>query len=276
MFNSQAALSGEYPEKPIQIICWSSPGAPNDLLARELAKVGQKYFKQNMTVLTKKGGSGAVAMGYLLKQKADGYTLSTTTVSQVIAMAAGQIPFKPEQFTFLMRLQMDPFVIAVRKESPFNNLNEFFEYGKNNPGKLSVGGFGTASAHYLAYKRLNIKAGDPDIRWISYNGGADAVVATLGGHTDAVHTNPITVMEHVEASKMKILGISSEKRSPAFPDWKTYTEQGYNLAPVQWRGVMAPAGLSAEVIQKIRSALEETVMDAKFKEFMKNAGVDYA
>jgi len=167
-------------------------------------------------------------------------------------------------------------VIAVRSESPFNNLGDFFAYAKKNAGKLSISGFGTASAHFLAFKRVNIKAGDPTIRWIAYNGGAEAAVACLGGHTDAVHTNYIVVGEHVKAGKMKVLGVSSTKRHPMLPDVKTYTEQGYATAPVHWRGFMGPSGMPEDVVKKIRGFMEQTMADPEFKAYMKNAGAEFA
>jgi len=270
-----AAFSEEYPTRPITIICWSSPGAPNDLLARQIAKVGEKYFGQRMDVLTKKGGSGAVAMAYLLKQKKEGYTLSTTTISQIVAIAAGHIPFKTSDFSYIMRIQSDPYLIAVRSESPFKNLAEFFDYAKKNPGKISVSGFGTASAHFLSFMRLKTRAGNPDIRWVAYEGGADAAVACLGGHTDAVNTNYSVVGEYAKAGKMRILGASSEKRLSFIPDVPTYMEQGYKLAPDHWRGLMGPAGIPAGVVKKIRGFMEKTVADPEFKKFMANAGAEY-
>jgi len=269
------ALSEEYPTRPITILCWSSPGAPNDLLARQIAKTGEKYFGQRMDVLTKKGGSGAISMGYLQKQKKDGYTLSTNTASMIINIASGRIPFKASDFTCIMRIQLDPFLIAVRSDSPFKDLKDFFDYANKNPGKLSISGFGTASAHFLAFMRLKARAGDPNVRWIAYEGGADAAVACLGGHTNLVHTNYSVVGEHVKAGKMRVLGVSSEKRLSALSDVKTYMEQGYKLSPVHWRGFMGPSGLSKDVVTKIRGFMEKTVMDPEFKTYMKNAGAEY-
>jgi putative tricarboxylic transport membrane protein len=269
------AFAQEYPTRPITVICWSSPGAPNDLLARQIAKVGEKYFGQRMDVLTKKGGSGAVAMAYLMKQKRDGYTLSTTTVSQVVAIAAGHVPFKASDFTYIMRIQSDPYLIAVRSDSPFKNLKDFFDYAKKNPGKLSISGFGTASAHFLAFMRLKARAGNPDIRWVAYEGGADAAVACLGGHVNAVHTNYSVLGEYVKAGKMRVLGVSSEKRLSFLPEVPTYKEQGYNLAPDHWRGLMGPAGIPAGVVKKIRADMEKTVADPGFKKFMTNSGAEY-
>jgi putative tricarboxylic transport membrane protein len=208
-------------------------------------------------------------------QKKDGYTLSTTTVSQVVAIAAGHVPFKVSDFTYIMRIQSDPYLIAVRSDSPFKNLKELFEYGKKNPGKLSVSGFGTASAHFLAFMRLKARAGDPDIRWVAYEGGADAAVACLGGHVNAVNTNYSVVGQYVKAGKMRVLGVSSEKRLSFLPEVPTYMEQGYQLAPDHWRGLMGAAGIPAGVVKKIRADMEKTVADPEFKKFMANSGAEY-
>jgi putative tricarboxylic transport membrane protein len=241
----------DYPTRPITILCWSSPGAPNDLLARQIAKTGEKYFGQRLDVVTKRGGGGAVLMAYMAKQKKDGYTLSTTTVSQIVTIAAGRVPFKVKDFVYVMRIQSDPYMIAVRSDSPFKNLKDFFAYAKKNPGKLSVSGFGTASAHFLAFMRLRARAGDPNIRWVAYDGGADA------------------------AGKMRVLGVSSDKRLSFLPDVPTYMEQGYQLAPNHWRGLMGPAGIPPAVVKKIRSIMEKTVADPEFKKYMANAGAEY-
>jgi putative tricarboxylic transport membrane protein len=269
------AFAQEYPTRPITVLCWSSPGAPNDLLARQIAKTGEKYFGQRMDVVTKKGGGGAVLMAYMAKQKKDGYTLSTTTVSQIVTIAAGRVPFKIKDFTYIMRIQSDPYMIAVRSDSPFKDLKGFFEYAKKNPGKLSVSGFGTASAHFLAFMRLRARAGDPNIRWVAYEGGADAAVACLGGHVNAVHTNYSVLGQYVKAGKMRVLGVSSDKRLSFLPDVPTYMEQGYQLAPNHWRGLMGPAGIPPAVVKKIRSDMEKTVADPEFKKFMANAGAEY-
>jgi len=272
LITAQQTFAG-YPERPITVLCWSSPGAPNDLLARQIAKTGEKYFGQRMSVVTKRGGGGSVLMGYMLQQKADGHTLSTSTASMPISMASGRIPFKPSDFTHIMRIQTDPFMIAVRSDSPFNNLPDFFAYAQKNPGKLSISGFGTASAHFLAFSRLKTIVGDPDIRWVAYEGGSDAAVACLGGHTDAVHTNWSVVGEHKKAGKMKILSTSIE--SSAAPDVKTYKQQGYDLAPVHWRGFMGPKGIPSDVVKQIRAFMEKLVADPEFKTYMKNAGAEY-
>ena len=142
-------------------------------------------------------------------------------------------------------------------------------------GKLSISGFGTASAHFLAFTRLKIKAGDPDIRWVAYEGGSDAAVACLGGHTKAVHTNYSVVGEHKKAGKMRVLGVSATERMSVLPEVKTYKEQGYDLSPVHWRGFMGPGGLPKDLVKEIRGIMDKVVADPEFKTYMKNAGAQY-
>ena len=270
-----ASFGQNYPNKPIIIVCWSTPGAPNDVFARQIAKVGQKYFGQPINVLTKSGGDGAIAMAYLVGQRPDGYTLSTVTSSQTVGMAYGLMPFRPQQFTDLIRVQEDPFIIAVPIDSPFKNLNDFFEFAKKNPTKLTVAGYGTASAHFLAFSELKSKAGNPEIRWIAYEGGLDAIIAALGHHVDAVHTNYSVVREQLNAGKLRALGISSSAKLPQLPNVKTYTEQGYNFTAREWRGIMGSGGMPNAVVARVRALLDKTMADPEFKEYMQNAGVQF-
>lgn len=260
------------PAGPIAIVSWATPGGPTDLLSRALARVGPRHFGVDMTVVTRQGGGGASAMRYVLSRPPDGSTLCIFTSSGATNMATGRIPFRPEDFTYLMRIQLDPFLLAVRSESPFEALDGFFAHARENPGDLSVAGFGAASAHFLGFSRLAARAGDPEIQWIAYGGSGEAAVAALGGHTDAVHTNYNIIRENLRAGRMRALGASAPVS--ALPDVPTYEEQGYDVAPVHWRGVMAHADVSERRANRIRELLQATVEDPEFQEFMETAAVE--
>jgi len=260
----------DYPTEPITIVSWVSPGSPTDLLARAIATVGPRHFGQSISVLNQQGGGGAVAMGYLLRRPPDGHTLAINTSSGTISMAAGHIPFTPDQFAYVSRLQLDPYLVAVRADSPFETLDELFEFARANPGHLSVSGFGTASGHFMAFSRLKAAAGDPDIRWIAYEGSADANVAVLGGHTNAVNTNFSVVREHLRAGTMRVLGVSAPV--PSLPDARTYTDQGYAVSPIHWRGVMGPGDMSPELVDRISDLLDQTFRDPEFQRYMETSG----
>ncbi len=258
-----------YPSRPIEIVSWATPGGPSDLLARALARVAPRHFGQPVRVVTREGGGGAATMQYLTRHAGDGHVLAVFTASGAVSMAAGRIPFEPGDFTFLLRIQLDPFLIAVRSESPYRDLADLFDDARRRPGGVSVSGFGAASAHFLAFERLRAAAADPDIRWIPYAGSGDAVVAALGGHTDAVHSNYDIVREHVRAGTMRVLGVALPLE--ALPGVASYAEQGFDVEPVHWRGVMGPPGLSDALADEIRARLEATVHDSEFVAYMVRA-----
>jgi len=266
----------EYPTKPVVVVCHASPGGGSDILARHIAKVGEKYFGVDMIVLTKSGGTGAVAMAYVRGQPADGHHITTITASQAVAFAAGKLPFTPADLGFVIRIQDDPYVIVTLTENPYNNLKEFFAYAKEHPGELTMSGYMTASAHSLAFMRVAKLAGEPDIRWIAYESSGDAVTAALGGHVSAAHSNFEMVSEYVRAGKLKILGISTAERIKPAPDTPTYREQGYDLVLSHWRGFYTHPDTPEEVVAKMRSLLKQTIHDPEFEKYMAGAVIEYA
>ncbi len=271
------AAPGEvpFPSGPIQIVSWATAGGPSDLLARALADAAPDYFDgRRVTVLTRQGGAGAAGMQYLKGQAGNPHVLGVFTASGTVNMATGRIPFVPEDFTPILRIQVDPFLIAVRADSPFRTLNDLFGAARARPGEVSIAGFGAASAHFMGFQRLRAAAGDPDVRWIAYEGSGDSAVAALGGHTDATHNNYNVIREHLRAGTMRVLAVALPLT--ALRGVPTYQEAGYDLAPVHWRGVVGPPGLSPEVRADLRERLLATIRTAGFQEYMARANMEYA
>ena len=272
---SPSGQQAAFPSRPIEIVSWATPGGPTDLLSRALADAAPPHFGgQRVTVMTRQGGAGAAGMQYMQGRAGNPHVLGVFTASGTVNMATGRIPFAPEDFTPILRIQIDPFLVAVRDDSPFRTLGDLFETAHGRPGEVSVSGFGAASAHFLGFARLRAAAGDPDVRWIAYEGSADAVVAALGGHTDAAHTNYNIVREHLRAGTMRVLGIALPVE--ALPDTPSYAEQGYDLQPVHWRGVVGPPGLDPGTRADIRARLLAAIEDPGFREYMERAALEYA
>lgn len=270
-----------FPSGPIEIVSWATPGGPSDLLARALAAAAPAHFGgQRVTVVTRQGGAGAAGMQYLRGHAEDPHRLGVFTASGTVNMATGRIPFTPEDFSPVLRVQVDPFLIAVRADSPFRTLPDFFGAAAamtgNDPDAdaVSISGFGAASAHFLGFQRLLAAAGSPDIRWIAYEGSGDAVVAALGGHTDAVHTNYNIVREHLRAGTMRVLAVALPLA--ALPDTPAYADLGFDLAPVHWRGVVGPPGLAPEQRADLRRRLTAAIETPEFREYMERAAMEYA
>jgi len=260
----------EFPAKAITILCGSTAGSPVDIMARELAKQMEKNLRKAVVVQNRPGGSQAEELSTLLGQPADGHTLATVTTSTAGALAGHlRKQFKPQDFAFLALVQKDPYALVVRANSPYKDLKGLLEFAKANPGKVKIGGFGTGSGHHLAFLDVCDKAG-VQMRWVSFDGGAAAIAAGLGGHVDVVHTNPGVVVGHVKGGKMRVLGVASEKRLDVLPQVATYLEQGIDLILFQWRGLAMKAGAPQAVVDRLIGSISEAVKTEEFKKYMVN------
>jgi tripartite-type tricarboxylate transporter receptor subunit TctC len=220
-------------------------------------------------VETKKGGSGAVAMSYLLSQKADGYTIYAMTRSNTDLFAMGKIKdFTWKELAYIIRIQTDPFVIAAHPSAPFKTAKEMISYAKKNPGKVKVCGFGSGSTHHVMAMKFAMKAGI-QITWVPYPGGAAALTATLGGHVPVVHTNPGKIIKHVQAGKLIALGTSGGERVSALPNMPTYKELGVDLEDYHFRGVATKTGVPKDRIKILHDAFKQAMETPEFKEYTK-------
>jgi tripartite-type tricarboxylate transporter receptor subunit TctC len=243
-------------------------------MARELAKGAEKYLGQPVVVENRTGGSLANQLREMLSRPSDGYTVGTVTASLVGTLATiHKDRFKPSDFRFLARVQIDPFVVATRSDSRFKELKDLIAYARANPGKVKVGGFGsTGSAHNLAMMDLSRKGGI-DISWVAFDGGSEAVAAALGGHVDVVHTNPGITIQHVKAGKMRVLGVASPKRVEGLPEAPTYREQGIDMEAYQWRGIFAKAGIPNAVAEKLAEAFQKAMEGSDFVQYTKRSNL---
>lgn len=261
-----------FPEKPITMLVHTSAGGPTDLMARELAKAAEPILGQKILIENRPGGSGATQMAGLKSAAGDGYTLGAMTPSQ-IGLIEGTLKdqYSLEDFSWISRAQIDPYVIAVNKESPFNTLSELIEYAKENPGKLNVGGYGAVgSGHNVAWNILADSAGI-EANWTAYESTGDAVTAILGNHIDVANSNPGQVSQYVESGDLKVLGVMSEERMEDLPEVPTYEEEGFTVDTswAQFRGVFAPSGMNEEIQEKLSDIFAEAMETEGYQDYMK-------
>lgn len=262
----------DFPEKPITLVCWSSAGSGHDLMARYIAKLGEKHLGQPIVVVNKKGGEGKVAMSYVLNQPADGHVIMTNTRSMTKRLPKTGNSIAIDSFKFISRVVKDPFVITVNQESPFNTLTELVEFAKANPQQVNVGGYSTNSVDEDVITAFEEIAGI-DINYIPYKGGKEPVVAVLGGHIDAAIANPSEMLANFEAGKLKVLAVASEERFAPFDDVATLREQGYDLVSEHWRGLMASKEVPDDVIAKLDDMMQKVVAEPEFAKFLAGANM---
>lgn len=272
LISGWAQAQDKFPTKPITIISHTAAGSPTDLMARQLGKAAEPLLGQPVVVENKPGGSGAMQVASLLSSPADGYTLAAATPTQIGAWESTlKGKFNIDQFAWLSRVEIDPYIIVVQADSQWKTLKDFVEYAKKNPNKLRVGGYGSVgSGHNVAFNIL-AKAGGFQAVWMPYEGTNAAVTALLGGHVDAANSNPGQVTQQVEAGKLRILGVMAEKKLKDLPDVPTYAEAGYPVEAgwSQFRGIFGRKGIPQPIQAQLSEVFLKAIKSPSFQDYLK-------
>jgi len=265
-------VQAEYPEKPITLICWSSAGSGHDLMARMIAKVGEQYIGQPIVVVNKEGGSGKVAMSYVLGQKSDGYIIMTNTRSMTELFPDPNGRLSIDNFKYVSRVVRDPFVMLVKEDSPYQTIEDLVADAKVNSNKISIGGFSIKSVDESLVKDFEAAAGI-ELNYIPYRGGSEPVVAVLGGHIDVAVANPSEMIANYKVGKLRVLALATQERFAPFEEAPTFVEKGYEVVTEHWRGVMASKDVPDDVVAKLDAMLSKVVVHPEFQQFMTNANM---
>lgn len=272
LFINQSATAATFPEKPITLVCWSSAGSGHDLMARMIAKVGEKYLNQPIGVLNKTGGKGKVAMAYVLNKPTNGHTIMTNTRSMTERLIDPDADLTVDSFSYISRVVIDPFVILVKKDSQFNTMQDLIGYARENPNKIKFGGYSVQSVDQKAVNKL-MKSTGTEMTYVPYKGGMEPVVAVLGGHIDVAIANPSEMLANFEAGSVRVLASLSEKRFAPFDESPTLKELGIDVVEEHWRGVMASKDVPADVVKTLDEAIRKTIAEPEFQKFLKSANM---
>jgi putative tricarboxylic transport membrane protein len=267
-WTSGAALAQQYPTKPITLLCWSAAGSPVDIYARTMAKLLTAELGQNVVVDNRLGGSGIVMVNHLLKAPADGYVIAANTISLAALFSEPNVNFKPDELQMIARSQIDPYGLIVHTSTPFKTLEALVAYARKKPDFVNVGGAFVMSGHRVAWE-VFAELAKIKTTWVPYQGGGPALTAIAGGHIDAAATNPGNVKPMIDAGKVRVIAISSEKRLDDFPAVPTYKERGYDLVRYQWRGMMAKAGTPKPVLERLTAAIQKAQQTGEWKTYLK-------
>jgi putative tricarboxylic transport membrane protein len=260
------AAAAPYPSSTVRLLCWTSAGAPLDVMMRQVGKQFGEILDQTFVVENRPGGEGAIAMATVLNKPADGYTILSTTSSMSFSMATKDNQHTPAEFTVLPALQAEPSSIAVRADSKFKTMKDFIDFIRAHPDQVSVGGFSSAGFHQYVFYRLQQEAHFKSI-WVPFKGGQDAALALLGGHIDVAVMTPSSALAQIKSGDLRLLGISSAERNEYFPDVPTFKEQGYNVVESIWRGIMVKAGTPKDVIDKLMATIEKMKQTKEWQDF---------
>jgi len=266
-FTAQAAAQN-WPARPVTILCWSAAGSPVDIYARTLAKLLTAELGQNVVVENRTGGSGIVMVNSLVRGATDGYTIAANTLSLATLFSEKAAQFKLDDLQMVARSQIDPYGLIVHTSTPFKTIEQFVAFARKKPGYLNVGGPFAISSHRVAWE-VFADVAKFQTTWVPYPGGGPALTAIAGGHIDAAATNPGNVKPMIDAGKVRVIAVSSEKRLEDFPDVPTYKEKGWDVVRYQWRGIMVKAGTPKPVVDRLASAIQKAQQTPTWKAYLK-------
>jgi len=247
----------EWPSGAVNLVTHSSPGGGGDVMLRNLSRTLEEKFGITTTVENRVGGSGAVAMIWLANQATpDGSTLFSVTPTHLLTpMRAQGIPTY-EDVTVIARLFLDPTVLYVHRDSPFQTLEQFISHAQANPRGLSVAIGSAGSLDQMVLQNFERVAGI-QVRTVPHEGGGDAIVALLGQHVDAVVGEPGQGITHLQNGTLRLLGVFQDERISAYPDVPTLREAGHDVVSNKFRGIFGPPGMDRALVEKIAATMAD-------------------
>ena len=247
-----------WPDKPIKIVVGFAPGGFTDVLARLLGQKLTERLGQSVIVENKPGAAGTLGADQVAKARPDGYTLllAHSNSNSVAPSLYPKLPYDVlKDFTPIIAVANTPLLLTVNDKVAAKDVKEFIALAKAKPGALSYASSGGGSAQHLAAERFQLATGTK-MTHVPYKGSGQAIVDLLSGQVELNFESPPNVMTHAKAGKLRLLAVTSAKRSPILPDVPTMAEAGVqNAEMLQWFAVMGPAKLPADITRRLSTEI---------------------
>jgi tripartite-type tricarboxylate transporter receptor subunit TctC len=255
---SAAALGQAYPSRPIKLIVPYPAGGGTDIAARWIGQQLADELKQPVIIDNRPGANGNIGTDAITKAAPDGYTIGMATPGPVTVGRSlyAQLPYDPERdLTPIILANDSPIVLVANPSLPAKSVQELVSLAKQKPGKYTAALVSTGSVPHLLTELLKNSAGI-DILEVPYKGGSPALTDVMGGLVDMFFSVLPLVLQQINTGKLRALAVASEKRSALIPEVPTMREAGYpQVSGSAWNGVVAPAGVSTEIVQKLNAEI---------------------
>lgn len=264
-----------YPEKPIKVILHTKPGGGTDTMARVVWKHAERLTGNTFVIENHPGAGGQIGYTKNATSEPDGYTLGAITTLSIVThelTRKGVVYSLKKNFRPIGRVVLDPSIVVVRSDSPFQTLEDLIEAAKKDPGKYTWGGTFLYGAHHVHYIMFN-RATGAEMQYVPFDGGADSRAALLGGHIDVGSGGVSEYAALAKEGKLRILVVGGSERYPALPDVPTYGDLGYDVQIGSNRGFALPAGTPEEHAQWLDDTIARVVKDPEFLEETKKVGI---
>lgn len=262
---SCSVWAADFPTKPVTLICAYGPGGTADIVIRALAEATGKHLGQPVVVENKGGGGGSLGPATMAATaKPDGCTVSQMPVTLFRNPHMMKVTWDPfKDFTYIIHVTGYTFGVVVKADSPWKTWDEFIDYAKTNPGKVSYNTPGTGSTLHIIMESIAMNKG---IKWIHVptKGGGEETPMVLGGHVTASANSSGGWAGQVESGDLRLLASWGEKRMKRFPDVPTLQELGYGIVSTSSFGIGGPKGMDPKVVKILHDAFKKGMEDPAF------------
>ncbi len=259
---SCAAQTAWKPDKLVEFVVGSTPGGGNDKTARSIQKIWQDAkWLENVVVVNKPGGGGAVAYTYVSQRTGDAHFMVVARKALLTNHILGRSPLHYTDVTPLAIMTNEPTALAVRTDSPLRNVKDLIERLKTAPDSIttSVGSTRGGPSHMLVVQLAKIAGADlRKVKVITFGGSTESVTNLLGGHIEMMSASVDAMIPHHKSGTMRIIGLSAARRAPVLPNVATFREQGHDIVMGNWTAIVGPKGLAPAPVAYWENLLERT------------------
>jgi len=264
-----SAPAQTYPSRTVEFVVHTAPGGGTDVFARLVTEIMQreKLVTQPLVVQNRTGGAGTIAFNHVKAKRGDPHTVLTiATGSFVTAIARTDVDLGLEHFTPLAFFARDPQGVMVHADSKFATFKDLLDAAKGEPNSIvcavtSATGTGRMTL-YIIERETGAR-----FRFVTFKAGSEAVLSVLGGHVPFSTENVSEAWAHIEAKKMRVLAVTTERRMPALPNVPTLLELGYKVEIGTGRGFVMPAGVPKGAATAMEALLEKVHKSALWRDY---------
>lgn len=272
-----ARVEASYPDRPVRVIVPFAAGGGADIVARLVFKGVSEQLGKAFIIDNRGGAGGIIGTDAVAKAEPDGYTLllGQSGPNAINPSVYSKLPYDARKdFAPITQLTRYPYVVAVKKQLPVNNLRELIALAKRQPGTLTVSTAGQGSSSHLAIELFMRQAGI-SINAVPYKGAGPALLDVVAGTVDMTFGDAASASKQAQAKNVKALAVTGAKRSPLIPDVPTVAEAGVpGYEASAWHGVLAPRGTPEPVIRILQQSIAKVLADPALKARLAEDGIE--
>jgi tripartite-type tricarboxylate transporter receptor subunit TctC len=271
------AEAQNFPSRPIRIIVPYAPGGVSDIAARLVGQKLAEAFGQSFIVENRPGGNGFVALMAAVRAPADGYTLLVGTIAEFTINPAlyKRLPYDVERDLAPVAMLSDtPLVLVTNGDSPYHSVEDVIVAARGKPETLGTSSPGTGTFNHITIEQLGLEAGIKLLH-VPYRGGAPAATAVAAGDIPLGLLAISSVVPFLQSKRIRVLAVTTSKRSSFNPEWKTLQEEGVaDIDASNWVGMFAPKNVPKPIIEKLHDEIRKVLVTADIRNLFAIGGAD--